>query len=136
MVEIATVTVFWNSLEGLANLIPSMYGHFKAHVFIDGIYKNFPMSDEVRAGNGLSTDGSREYIWDCDEANGELDTVPHLYLYNAPFKTEYEKRSMYLDAELLIKTLDVDAILILDTDEYIGDLTDWEFFYKDLYDKI
>jgi len=131
-IEVATVTVFHNSLKGLEKLIPTIHGYFKAHIFIDGIYKNWPMTEEQKKGNGLSTDGSRELILDYAKIS-----VRKITLLDTPFKSEYEKRMMYLDAELLIRELGVNAILILDSDEYVNlKETNWELFYADLDNKI
>src|SRR6185312_9515762 len=86
-IEVATVTVFHNSLKGLEKLIPTIHGYFKAHIFIDGIYKNWPMTEEQKKGNGLSTDGSRELILDYAKIS-----VRKITLLDTPFKSEYEKR--------------------------------------------
>ena len=128
MVEVATVTCFWNSLEGLKKQIPSIHGRFKGHVFIDGVYKEWPLSPEERKFNGLSTDGSREYIKSFQDP-----IAMNIVLLDAPYKTEHEKRSMYLDPELLLRRLDVDAILILDSDEYVDcNTAQWEYFYDQI----
>lgn len=123
MVRVAIGTITYNDREGLYRLIKSLDGNADIHFIIDGKYPNFPGDSEY------SNDGTLEMLETFQrtaEAYGDSrNTVDryhkiHVSLLAAP---EHQKRQKYVE---LCERYAVDALIILDSDEYVdNDNTNW-----------
>lgn len=115
--RIAIGTITYNDHDGLKKLLETTYGHVQYHFIIDGKFPNYP------GRNDFSNDGTPELIWEYQRKK----QYPIYYVRLAA--DEYSKRQRYLE---LCDEYRIEALLIIDTDEYVSDKTIWELFYKEL----
>lgn len=95
--------------------IESIYDHVDNIIAVDGKFSLRPGSSE-----DYSTDGSNEYLQSLKKV-----TVKKFTGY------EHDKRNIYMEEATKLKA---DAVLIIDTDEYITG--DWDTFKESLKEKI
>lgn len=98
--KIGVCCTFYNGLEGLKRLIPSIL-QFDYIILNDGAWKDFQSG-------GLSTDGSREYI----------KQFPQIFLLDNPDLMPNEKQTIHLKEAA---RLGCDCVILIDDDEYVTD---------------
>ncbi len=102
-----------DSLDTVRRAIESVRYHVRYIFAIDGKFE-FLTSDKA-----LSEADVRAY----------LKSVPNVILIDAPHLNEVAKRSEYLDLCKIHKT---EAMLILDSDEWVTDKTEWDKVYDSI----
>jgi hypothetical protein len=110
-ITIAIGYSYYNDLESIKRSIPTFINNVDFVFAIDGRYS-------LREGTDYSDDGSTEY----------LSQFPNVIIKKF-VGMEHDKRNQYVE---LAEELDVDYLIILDTDEFILE-PDWETFRENLY---
>lgn len=110
--KIAAGIIFFNDCLSLKRCFNSLNNNVDMIFAIDGKFSKFPSE------NIMSTDGSRELtnLW------------PHCILTDVS-GSEIEKRSKYID---LSAKYSIDVLIIIDSDEYILEDSNWEIFRSNL----
>ena len=107
---LSVASMIFNSLDEFKRMMSSVGNNAKYIIIVDGKFRDFDYSSD------LSTDGSREFAQSFD----------NVILIDAPNLREVDKRQIYLDKT---KELDIDLLLVLDSDEFI-ECDDWDLFEK------
>ena len=125
MIKLAICCVFYNNYNELKrqleSYLPYAYDVIDHFIYIDGVYKHLANKDK----SPLSNDVSRTLLLDQFDY---CDILHKLTLYDYPNKSEYDKRNEYLN---ICNRLNVDAMIILDSDEYF-DYNPSQYYY-DIY---
>jgi hypothetical protein len=109
--------LFYQDAVGLHRTLQSLESGVDLMLTLDGRFAQGP------AGPNLSIDGSRDIVKQFRNA----------VLVDCPAWSEFDKRQKYLE---LCQTNNVDVLLIIDSDEYIGKSADWDHWTSELWDKI
>jgi hypothetical protein len=113
MDKVAVGCCVFQDVQGVLRLIESCWKKVDYIFLIDGKYKfydaDFPLS--------------------TDNLDYETENYPNVLIEYAPDLLEHEKRNKYLE---LCKEFKIDFLLIVDSDEYFIDDSDWEQFRKEL----
>ena len=112
--KIVAGLIHYNDLPSMKRTIQSIYDHVDYIIAVDG---KFSLREGV---DDYSTDGSNEY----------LQTLKKVIIKKFT-GYEQDKRNIYMEEATKLKA---DAILIIDTDEYIEG--DWDTFKESLKDKL
>ena len=115
--KVAAAVVFYQDAAGLHRTLQSLESGVDLMLTLDGRFRQGP------SGPNLSTDGSRDIVKQYRNA----------LLIDCPAFSEFEKRQTYLE---LCQTNNVDVLLIIDSDEFVGANADWDYWKHDLWDKI
>lgn len=111
-IKTAVGFIYYNDLESIKRSIPSFIDHFDYVIAVDGRFS-------MRVGEDYSSDGSTEYLQQFDNV-----------ILKKFVGMEPEKRNIYLNEA---KKLNIDALLMIDTDEYIVEEKDeggWDAYHK------
>ena len=104
--------IIFNDADSLRRCLESIHNDVDLIFVIDGRFAQFP------GNSNLSTDGSRELV----------KSYSKCLLIDFP-ESEPEKRNKYLE---LCKEYSVDMLLIIDSDEYILESSDWFEFRRNV----
>lgn len=102
---------YYNDVKSIRRGLPTFADNVDYIIAVDGRYS-------FRDGNDYSDDGSTEYI------SGFPNAILRQYV-----GMEHDKRNVYVE---IAESLDLDYIIILDSDEFILE-ADWETFRENLY---
>jgi hypothetical protein len=114
MVSIAVGYCYYNDLKSIQRGIPTFVDDVDFVFAIDGRFS-------LREGPDYSDDGSTEY----------LELFKNVIIRKF-VGMEHDKRNVYME---LCEEMDIDVLLIIDSDEFIMEGADWELF-RDNIDKI
>jgi hypothetical protein len=110
--KLAAGIIFFNDCSSLKRCFDSLVKGVDIIFAIDGKFPNFP------ADSDLSTDGSRE----------TAESYPKCKLIDLS-RSEFEKRAKYLE---YCSIYQVDVLLIIDSDEFVLNNSDWKMFRDNL----
>jgi hypothetical protein len=110
--KLAAGIIFFNDCNSLKRCLNSLVKGVDIIFAIDGKFPNFPSDSD------LSTDGSRELVNSYTKCK-LIDFC----------RSEIEKRSKYLE---YCSNYHVDVLLIIDSDEFVLDNSDWKVFHDNL----
>jgi hypothetical protein len=115
--KVAIATIVHDDDFGIMRLIDSAYGHIDWHIIVEGKFPNHP-------GEYDFIEGFTEKLIERYQQNKYRIFLMRMAV------NEFTKRMAYLSAA---ENLGIDALLILDSDEYIDcSLTNWKKFNEDI----